>query len=259
MATLRIDGFELYYESHGEGSPVVCAHGVGGNHASWYNQIPVLSRHYRMITFDHRGFGNSRDTADGPGRARFVADLLALLDHLDIPKAALIAQSMGGGTCAGFTVKHPERVAALVLADTLVGLKLPPPLAERLAAVGKATENLSQKERVLGPTFLRREPALSELYVQLASFNQVNRKTLRGSLGAGVTPDEIAATGVPVIFMVGKEDVLFPPELVAGAHRLVPGSRYVEIPAAGHSAYFESPAAINDAVLGFLRPLLTAA
>jgi pimeloyl-ACP methyl ester carboxylesterase len=84
----------------------------------------------------------------------------------------------------------------------------------------------------------------------------VNRKTLRGSFGAGTTPGEIAATGVPVMFMVGKEDVLFPPELVHEVHRLVPGSRYVELHAAGHSAYFESPAAFNEALLGFLRPLL---
>ena len=57
MATVRIDGFDLYYEVHGEGFPVVFAHGVGGNHASWYPQIPVFSREFRMITFDHRGFG----------------------------------------------------------------------------------------------------------------------------------------------------------------------------------------------------------
>jgi len=251
--TLSIDGLDLYYEVHGEGFPVVFAHGVGGNHASWYHQIPVFSREFRMITFDHRGFGNSRDAADGPGRSRFVADLGALLDHLDIRKAALVAQSMGGGTCSGFTVKYPERVAALVLADTLVGLKLPPALQQRAAAVTQAAENLTQKERVLGASFLRREPALSELYVQLASFNMVNRKTLRGSLGEGCTPGELAATGVPVLFLVGAEDVLFPPDLVAGVQQLVKGSRYVELPGAGHSAYFEAPAAFNESVLAFVR------
>lgn len=253
MATLRIDGFDLYYEVHGEGFPLVCAHGIGGNHASWYNQIPVFARQYRMVLFDHRGFGNSRDAANGPGRSRFVADLAALLDHLEIRKAALIAQSMGGGTCSGFTAKYPERVSALVMADTIIGLKLPPELQQRAAAVTKATENLTQKERVLGPSFIRREPALSELYVQLASFNMVNRKTLPGSFGEGCTPEQLAATGVPALFLVGEEDVLFPPELVAGVHKLVKGSRYVEIPGAGHSAYFEAPAAFNDAVLDFLR------
>src|SRR4051794_27582915 len=125
MATLRIDGFELYYEVHGEGYPLVFAHGVGGNHASWFNQIPAFTDRYKMVVFDHRGFGNSRDAANGPGRSRFVADLLALFDHLKIEQAGVIAQSMGGGTCSHFTWKHPERVKALVLADTLVGLKLP--------------------------------------------------------------------------------------------------------------------------------------
>lgn len=252
MATLRIDGFELYYEVHGEGFPLVCAHGIGGNHASWYNQIPAFAPQYRLVLFDHRGFGNSRDAANGPGRSRFVADLAALLDHLEIRKAALIAQSMGGGTCSGFTVKYPERVSALIMADTIIGLKLPPALQQLAAAVNKATENLTQKERVLGPSFIRREPALSELYVQLASFNMVNRKTLPGSFGEGCTPEQLAATGVPTLFLVGKEDVLFPPDLVAGVHELVEGSRYVEIPDAGHSAYFEAPAAFNEAVRSFL-------
>ena len=69
MATVEIDGFSLYYEVEGEGEPLVFAHGVGGNHAHWFNQIAYFSRHYQTIVFDHRGFGNSRDPG-GPGRSR---------------------------------------------------------------------------------------------------------------------------------------------------------------------------------------------
>ena len=108
MATVNIDGFELFYAEEGNGTPVVFAHGVGGNHASWYNQVAAMSGRYRTIVFDHRGFGNSRDPG-GPSRSRFIEDLRALLDHLGIERAALVAQSMGGGTCAGFTVRYPER------------------------------------------------------------------------------------------------------------------------------------------------------
>lgn len=253
MAILRIDGFGLYYEEHGAGFPVVFAHGVGGNHASWFNQIPVFAQRYRTIVFDHRGFGNSRDAADGPGRARFVADLAALLDHLDIARAALVAQSMGGGTCALFTAQHPGRVAALVLADTLMGLELPAELQRQAAAAAQAADALAQLERVLGPTFRRRNAAGSQLYSAIASFNGVDRRTLTGSLGAGVTPAKLAATGVPVLFLVGAEDALFPPPLVRRVHEQVRGSRFVEIPEAGHSAYFESPAAFNEAVLQYLE------
>lgn len=252
MATLRIDGFDLYYEVHGEGYPLVLAHGVGGNHGSWFNQIPAFAGRYRTIVFDHRGFGNSRDAPSGPGRSRFVADLAALLDHLKIDKAALIAQSMGGGTCSVFTARYPERVRALVLADTLVGLQLPEAIRQRMAAVEKSVDGLSQFERVLGQNFRNREAAGSQLYATIASFNMVNRKTLTGTLGTGPTPGELAATGVPILFLVGKEDVLFPADIVADVQKLVKGSRYVELPTAGHSAYFESPAAFNEAVLRFL-------
>ena len=90
MATVEIDGFSLYYEVEGDGEPLVFAHGVGGNHAHWFNQIAYFSRHYQTIVFDHRGFGNSRDPG-GPGRSRFVDDLKALLDHLGIDRATLVA------------------------------------------------------------------------------------------------------------------------------------------------------------------------
>ena len=58
--------FELYHEEHGEGPAVVFAHGAGGTHMSWWNQIPTFSQHYRCITYSQRGFGFSPDVAGGP-------------------------------------------------------------------------------------------------------------------------------------------------------------------------------------------------
>ena len=65
---MRLGDFGLYYEVHGDGPAVVFAHGAGGTHMSWWQQVPALSRHFRCITFDHRGFGYSRDVPNGPGR-----------------------------------------------------------------------------------------------------------------------------------------------------------------------------------------------
>ena len=70
MPLAHINGIELYYEVHGEGPALVLAHGGGGNHLSWWQQVPALAKHYRCITFDHRGFGSSRDLDDGPGPDR---------------------------------------------------------------------------------------------------------------------------------------------------------------------------------------------
>ncbi len=253
MPTVPMNGFELYYEVHGKGPPVVFAHGVGGNHAIWFNQIPVFSQLNQVVVFDHRGFGNSRDDTNGPGRSRFVEDLKALLDHLDIQRTALVAQSMGGGTCTGFTVRYPERVSALVLADTIIGMKLPEQLASRMTNVRKGAEQLPQLERVLGRTFREKEPVQRQLYSQINSFNMVNRSNLGGSFGSEYTPQELADTKVPIMFVVGRDDVLIPPDVVAATHRLVPGSQFLEVPNCGHSVYFEDPKTFNEAVLGFLE------
>ena len=141
MPKAQINGIELYYEMHGQGPAVVFAHGAGGNHLSWWQQVPVLARQYRCISFDHRGFGQSLDVPNGPGSQAFVQDLKSLLDDLEIERAALVAQSMGGRTCLGFTLAYPERVSALVLADTTGGFsdaRMAQLRAEGEAALGGA-------------------------------------------------------------------------------------------------------------------------
>ena len=153
MPFAKVNGIDLYYESTGTGPPVVLAHGVGGNHAIWWKQVKYFSQWYQVINFDHRGFGLTSDVEGGPGRAAFVDDLEALLDHLEIEKATLVAQSMGGRTCLGFSVKRPERVQALVMAATTGFFEATGALAARQEVVRKATEALVQAERVLSPSF----------------------------------------------------------------------------------------------------------
>jgi 3-oxoadipate enol-lactonase len=242
----------IYYEVHGNGPALVLAHGMGGNHASWFNQVPFFSRWFKVVTFDHRGFGNSRELEGGADRSRFADDLNNLLDQLSIVKAVLVSQSMGGGTCATFAVRHPDRVSALVLADTLVGLTIPDSLRSRMDAVRSATSGLTQLDRVLSSGFREREPVLTHLYTELNNFNGHARESLRGNL-PGVTVDQLSSSKIPLLFLVGSKDILFPPDLVKSIQQLIPGSEYHEIADSGHSVYFEKPREFNDAVLSFLN------
>jgi pimeloyl-ACP methyl ester carboxylesterase len=178
-------------------------------------------------------------------------DLLHVLDELDVDRAALVAQSMGGGTCSGLACTHPHRVSALVMCDTILGVALPPALRELSLQGAAAARALSTAERVIGPRLRREDPVRVFLYLQIAGLNRYGSANLPGDL-LEYSPEHLVATGVPVLFVVGSDDVRFPVRLVQGVHALIEGSEYVEIPEAGHSAYFESPALFNRCVLEFL-------
>jgi pimeloyl-ACP methyl ester carboxylesterase len=252
MPLLAVNGTELYYESHGSGPVMVLAHGVGGNHAIWFNQIAWFAKTHRVITFDHRGFGNSTDP-EQKGRSAYTDDLAALLSHLEVDSSVLVGQSMGGGTCVGYARLFPQRVRALVLADTLHGLQLPERVARIMQQAKSATEGLGQIERVLGARTRQADPARAELYRQINSFNATNRHSITGAYPYMLTPAELGALGVPVLFIAGEEDVLFPVTAIKAVQEQVAGSEWTEVTSAGHSAFYEQPEQFNRDVADFLR------
>ena len=253
MTILTIDNNDFYYEVHGTGEPIIFAHGLGGNHASWYKQVAVLSKAYQVITFDHRGFGNSTDK-EGLGRSGFVSDLLTLLDHLNISKAALVGQSMGGGTMLTFANQHPERVAGLVIADSLHGLVESDDVAMLMNTAREMTTNLTQLQRVLGKSYYDENPEAALLYQQLNSFNNTDRSNLVGQYAnEKVSPEQLAAINVPIMFLAGQDDILFPIEAIRLVQEQIEGSFIVEFDNCGHSAFFEKPIEFNDSLLSFFQ------
>ncbi|WP_447750112.1 alpha/beta fold hydrolase [Sphingopyxis fribergensis] len=245
---LKTAGAEIYWQAHGEGPAVVLAHGIGGNHAIWYWQIDALARSNRVITFDHRGFGLSRDH-DGRGRDAFVDDLTALLDHLGEAKVALVGQSMGAGTCVGFAHRAPDRVAALAVCDSLHGIEETSDVKAVMDAARAKTATLGQIERVLGAGAPRE---IAALYRQIASFNAADRHSLTGSFDARPGAD-LGGKGFPILFLCGADDIVFPIEAVRLAQAEVAGSFLVEVNDAGHSAFLEAPEQFNDTILSLLQ------
>src|SRR3990172_12371291 len=160
MPYASVNGTELYYEENGKGFPVVLAHGAGGNHLSWWQQVPEFSRHHRVITFDHRGWGLTLDAGD-LGPAAFIDDLRGLLDHLEIEEALLVGQSMGGLTCLGAALAQPRRVRGLVMANTFAGMRREVWLAaneEQRAEVRSIWDRRRSEsvKRALAPEFSRK-------------------------------------------------------------------------------------------------------
>lgn len=245
---LGVAGAEIYYQVHGQGPAVVLAHGIGGNHAIWYRQIDALAKSNRVILFDHRGFGLSRDL-DGRGRDAFVEDLIALLDHLGEQKVALVGQSMGAGTCIGLAHQAPWRVAALAICDSLHGLTESEAVKAIMDSARAKTADMRQIDRVLGSGA---SVELQMLYRQIASFNAVDRHSLKGSFTARPAA-ELGGKGFPILFLSGVEDVLFPIEAMRLVQAEVQGSFLVEVNEAGHSAFLQAAVQFNDTILSLLQ------
>ena len=254
MPTLTTNGADLYYETHGSGPAIVFAHGAGGNHLSWWQQVPYFQQRYTCVTFDHRGFGRSLDARPVEQRPRFDEDLAALIDHLQLADVRLVAQSMGGWTCLGYAVTHPERARALVMADTAGGLTSPE-LEQARASAQEKRGDLPLLGGALSQSFRKRDPAGAFLYEQIFALNPPREQALgRGTPmnRLAVTAEQAAQLRLPVLFIEGADDVLIPPDVIRVAQGLIPGARLQMVADAGHSVYFERPDEFNRILDAFL-------
>ena len=255
----RPDG-RIYYESTGSGPALVFAHGLGGNHLSWWQQVPAFSDRFTCITFSHRGFFPS----DAPANQDLYADdLLALIDHLGVEKIIIVAQSMGGWTAVDFALAYPDRLHAMVLAST--SGPIDPTQCGAGAALeawhAKAAES-RVKEAALGvhPAMGLRgaeeQPAMHFLYGAVDELSaSLDKEALRARMGAvRIRPAaDLAAIHAPTLWLTGAEDLVFPslvaPLMAAG----MPHARHVEIERAGHSVYFERASEFNAVLSAFLE------
>ncbi len=254
MPWVSLDGFRLRYQASGEGPALVFAHGAGGNHLSWWQQIPHFERAHRCVTFDHRAFGRSLDEPDGPGRRAFADDLRGLLDHLGIGDAAIVAQSMGGRTAVGFALRNAGRVRALVLAGTTGGAVSDGVREAQEAHRGTDEGQRPLRARAVAPHLQHERPELAHLYHAIGRLNPARPRDFLAPIPnyRGSSAQALAGLGIPILFLVGEHDTVTPPDIVRMAHQQVAGSQFDVIAGAGHSAYFEQASPFNERVSRFL-------
>lgn len=255
---LLVDDEKLYYETVGAGEPVVFCHGMGGNGGIWYQQVAAFASQYQVVVWDQRGFGRSTDNGRRCNPVTAVQDLRRLLDHLDIDRAHLIGQSMGGWAALGFAVEAPDRVRSLTLASTTAGIPLPPEIVHSAAqkpTTDRPETQLLGRHPAIDERLSERDPALSYLYQVLGSFGaeRSNAAMMTELLATAYDSDRIAKVDCPVLFVFGENDQTIPAPLIKVLAASVRGALTVEIPEAGHSPYFESAFTWNTIVKRFLE------
>lgn len=262
MPFAPVNGINLYYEVHGSGPAVLFAHGQGGNHLSWWQQVPYFQKHFTCITYDARAFGQSFDL-DDKGRRGFGDDAIALLDHLGIEDVRVVAHSMGGRAATALAIRDPRnRVRALVLSGTTGGVA-DEHVARRRDEAEEARNGKGLGAFSVHPTYKAENPHGYFLLRQISRMNPSRPSDFLGPPNPPPLPDgspprrpmaqRLREAAVPVLYLVGEHDMITPADLLHMCHQLIPGSRYHMAEGSGHSVYWEKPQEFNEVVLGFLR------
>ncbi len=235
----RQDGTRIWYEKVGPASgdpglPVVLSHGFGASAEMWLPNVAALSAGREVVTWDLRGHGQTQCRLDQSlySAAACVEDLAALLDEVGADQAVLGGLSLGGYLSLAFCLKYPQRVAALVLADT-------------------------------GPGFRKdeaRDQWNDRAYAQADRFEKTDQPGLalaaRGMLAQAdaTVIDSLPQVSIPTLVVVGADDTAF---LGAASYMTakIDGAVQVTLDGAGHLANIDAREAFNHNVVKFLEGL----
>ncbi len=256
MPFVKTDKAEIYYEVHGEGSPIVLAHGAGGNTLVWWQQIAHFARTHRVVAFDHRGWGRSRCQPEHKHARYFADDMRAVLDDAGVERAAIVCQSMGGWTGMQFTLANTERVSCLVLSGTPGGVQTPSVIEARQARARSRTIDLdrpipwNEPHLALASDAFDKEAAMAFLYRQMSALNPAIGDTGTGDIG--VSPEGLSDYAIPTLMVAGAQDRIFPLAVLREVSQVIPGAQLYIIGEAGHSPYFEAAEEFNNVVGAFI-------
>ena len=250
---LPVSGADLYFEVDGSGPAVVLVHGFSLDARMWDEQVPALRDIATVIRYDVRGFGRSSLPEPDVLYAQ-SADLVALLDHLDVADAVLVGLSMGGLIVLHTAVIAPSRVRGLVLLDALldeVEWDAESDIAMDAAAAAAVNDGTAEAKAVWlqHPLFApaRRNPELaSRLARQVEPYTCFHwthtdpRAPLEPSPYAKL--EQISA---PTTVVIGELDVPCFHEMASVLARRIPDARLITVPDAGHMVNLEAPELVN--------------
>jgi pimeloyl-ACP methyl ester carboxylesterase len=264
MATAKVNGIEIYYETHGEGDPVVLIVGLGGNHLFWEPLIPALSANNKVVIFDWRGVGYSEVGAEETYTTQMLAsDVAGLMEQAGIDQAHILGRSMGGCIAQSLAINHPEKVKSLTAVSTwgradaflkgvleswtdLLETCGDHVLIEQAILWGLPRHAFSAEFKELSDEVTSVATSGIRLKQRPAEFRKLSRAGQAHNALA-----ELHKITVPTLVMVGREDILTPMSLAYEIYDLVPGSELMVFERAGHAFYEQMPDKFAQAAVRF--------
>lgn len=265
MPKIKVNGIDLYYESHGEGVPLVLVAGLGYPLWEWHRMVPLLAERFCVVTFDNRGVGQT-DAPAGPYTASLLAaDVAGLLDALEIERAVLMGHSMGGFIAQAFALEYPGRLSKLVLCSTNFGgprhVPVEPDAMKVLTDVSSDAVTRFKNGLVVStaPGFAQANPVLIDEWLTWRLSNPVDVTGYRAQLaiGLGLLSEEacfehrLKDINTPTLILFGAEDRVVPPANAVLLAEKIAGSEVKILPGVGHFFPIEAPQEAAQAVIDF--------
>lgn len=261
----RVRDIAMAYDDAGSGAPIVLLHGFPFNRSMWRGQAQALGATWRVIAPDLRGQGDTSlgEAKEAATMEEMAADVAALLDELSVESTVVGGLSMGGYVALAFCRAFPERVRALVLADTRAGADTDEARrtrevnARRALAEGMAPITDSMLPKLLSEETRAKRPdvVVRVREMMLATKPEGAAAALRGMALRRDQTDLLREIESPTLIVVGNEDAVTPPAEAEALKGQIKDSRLVRIEGAGHLSNVERPEEFNLALVDFLRGL----
>lgn len=260
---MKVNDINMCYEITGAGPPLLLITGIGQDHNAWAMMAPGLAAHFQLVLPDNRGVGQT-DMPDVEYTVELMAaDMLGLLNALEIESAHAVGHSLGAAIAFEMGRARPDRVKRVVMMSGLYpGPQVVMP-SERAMKVltdrsGHPEELVRRGIRIAAaPGFEERQPALFNLLVQAGlSRTQPPNIYLRQSAAGGLylQADHLAGGFEPPLLLIyGEHDEVASPENGRRIQARLAGAKLTLIPDAGHLLHVEQPGAVNTAIIEFLE------
>jgi len=229
----KINGFNMYYETYGEGEPLLIIHGNGGSINSFTYQIPYFAKHYKVIIADSRAQGKSIDTGDSLSYEMMAEDLNTLLDSLHIKSCNIIGWSDGGINGLLLAIKHPDKVKKLAI----TGANLWPDAT----AVDSKVKDFVVKDQDL----LSKQSPTAETKHAMKLMNLLINEP-------HISLEQLKKIQSPTLVIGGDHDVILPAHTMLIAQS-IPKSYLWIVPNSGHSIPINYKDQFNKAIYDFFE------
>jgi pimeloyl-ACP methyl ester carboxylesterase len=256
MENVEANGTQIAFKRSGKGPPLLLLHGAEADHSMFEAFGPLLADDFTVIAYDQRDSGGTRNPSASYGFEDLADDAAALIAALGYKRAHVFGTSFGGVIAQALASRHPERIDRLVLSSTFrAGAALPsinpdfPRFAELRSRLPASAREFA--EYFFTRDYLAAHPEASSIFAGNKRTDE--QKARRGAVIPRPISVDLGRITAPTLVLAGAEDRLIPPAHTLSLAREITNAKTVTLPAVGHVATRQNPAAVATAVKTFLQ------